>query len=486
MSDFPSDGSSQQTPESEKLDLSTKLAFGAGDLGTAIAAMIGISYLSPFLTDVAGLDPKLAGQTQLIGKVWDAVNDPMVGVLSDRTQSQQGRRYPWMIWGAIPFGVFFFLQWIVPHFSQNENANQWGLFWYYTAISILFNAFYTVVNLPYTALTAELTQDYDERTTLNSFRFTFSIGGSILALVIGLVISLVIPNNRTQQFLLLGAICAIISVLPVYWCVWGTKKRAQAVANLHPETEQTVSIPLLQQLKIAFSNRAFLFVVGIYLCSWLAVQLTAGIIPYFVTSWMRLPQWHISLVLLAVQGTAMSMLFVWTAISRRYGKQAVYYMGMSLWMIAQVGLFFVQPGQVVLMYFLAVIAGFGVSTAYLVPWSMLPDVIELDELKTGQRREGIFYSFIVFAQKICLGIAVNIVLQQLGNAGYIRPTNEIPITIQPDSVLEVIRFSIGPIPAIALICGLVLTYFYPITREMHAQILLQLQERQNKVENRDF
>ncbi|NMG09955.1 MFS transporter [Brasilonema sp. UFV-L1] len=480
MSNFASDNDSQQTPESEKLDLSTKLAFGAGDLGTAIAAMIGISYLSPFLTDVAGLNPKLAGQTQLIGKVWDAVNDPMVGVLSDRTQSQQGRRYPWMLWGAIPFGVFFFLQWVVPQFSQNESTNQWGLFWYYTAISILFNAFYTVVNLPYTALTAELTQDYDERTSLNSFRFTFSIGGSILALVIGLVISLVIPGNRTQQYLLLGAICAIISILPVYWCVWGTKKRAQAVAKLHPETEQTVSIPLLQQLKIAFTNRAFLFVVGIYLCSWLAVQLTAGIIPYFVTSWMRLPQWHISLVLLAVQGTAMAMLFVWTAISRRYGKQAVYYMGMSLWILAQVGLFFVQPGQVVLMYFLAVVAGFGVSTAYLVPWSMLPDVIELDELQTGQRREGIFYSFIVFAQKICLGLAVSSVLQSLGSAGYIKPTNEIPTPIQPDSVLEVIRFSIGPIPAIALICGVVLTYFYPITREMHAQILLQLQERQNK------
>ncbi len=479
MSDSASDGSSQQTPESEKLDLSTKLAFGAGDLGTAITAMIGISYLSPFLTDVAGLNPNLAGQTQLVGKVWDAVNDPMVGVLSDRTQSQQGRRYPWMIWGAIPFGIFFFLQWILPHFSNNDHANQWGLFWYYTAISILFNTFYTIVNLPYTALTAELTQDYDERTSLNSFRFTFSIGGSILALVIGLVIFLVIPSNRSQQYLLLGAICAIISVFPVYWCVWGTKKRAQAVATLHPQTEQTVSIPLLQQLKIAFTNRPFLFVVGIYLCSWLAVQLTAGIIPYFVTSWMRLPQWHISLVLLAVQGTAMSMLFVWSAISRRYGKQAVYFMGMSVWMIAQSGLFFVQPGQVVLMYVLAVLAGFGVSTAYLVPWSMLPDVIELDELNTGQRREGIFYSFIVFVQKICLGIAVNVVLQQLGAAGYIKPTNEIPIPIQPDSVLQVIRFSIGPIPAIALICGLVLTYFYPLTREMHAQIVLKLKERQN-------
>jgi glycoside/pentoside/hexuronide:cation symporter, GPH family len=481
MNDSAPDGYTHKTPASEKINLSTKLAFGAGDLGAAITAMIGISYLSPFLTDVAGLNPNLAGKTQLVGKVWDAVNDPMVGVLSDRTQSSQGRRYPWMIWGAIPFGIFFFLQWIVPHFSGNESANQSALFWYYTATSILFNAFYTVVNLPYTALTAELTQDYDERTSLNSFRFSFSIGGSILALLIGLAASLVFPSDQKQQYLVMAAICAIISVLPIYWCVWGTKKRAQAVAKQHPETEQVVSIPLLQQLKIVFSNRPFLFVVGIYLCSWLAVQLTAGIIPYFVVSWMRLPKWHVSLVLLAVQGTAMSMLFVWSAISRRFGKQAVYYMGMSLWIIAQVGLYFLQPGQVVLMYAMAVMAGFGVSTAYLVPWSMLPDVIELDELQTGQRREGIFYSFMVFLQKISLGIAVNLVLQRLGAAGYLKPTPEIPVPIQPTAVLDVIRISIGPMSAIALIIGVVLTYFYPITREMHAEILLKLKQRKEKM-----
>jgi len=234
MNDSAADGDAQQTPQNEKLNLSTKIAFGAGDLGTAIAAMIGITYLSPFLTDVAGLDPNLAGRTQLIGKVWDAVNDPMVGVLSDRTQSSQGRRYPWMIWGAIPFGIFFFLQWIVPQFSNQESVNEWGLFWYYTAVSILFNAFYTIVNLPYTALTAELTQDYDERTSLTSFRFFFSIGGSIFAILLFLVISIFIPNNRQLQYVVGGAICAVISVLPLYWCVWGTKKTRSSSSKVTP------------------------------------------------------------------------------------------------------------------------------------------------------------------------------------------------------------------------------------------------------------
>jgi GPH family glycoside/pentoside/hexuronide:cation symporter len=191
---------------------------------------------------------------------------------------------------------------------------------------------------------------------------------------------------------------------------------------------------------------------------------------------MRLTSKETAIVILAVQGTALSMLFVWSAISRRVGKKAVYFMGMSLWVIVQAGLFFLRPQDVGLMYFLAVLAGFGVSTAYLIPWAMLPDVIELDELRTGQRREGIFYSFMVFLQKICLGIAVSLVLLSLGWLGY-EPT----LAKQNEAVLLAIRIFLGPLPAIALIGGMVLTYLYPITREFHAEILLKLREKRSQL-----
>jgi GPH family glycoside/pentoside/hexuronide:cation symporter len=474
----PAHSDSSPPVPSEKLNFATKLAYGAGDLGTAITANLLIFYLAPFLTDVAGLSPGLAARSQLVGKVWDAVNDPMVGVLSDRTSSRWGRRYPWMVLGAVPFGIVFFLQWIVPKFSGSPDANQMGLFWYYTIISILFNAFYTVVNLPYVALTPELTQDYNERTNLNSFRFGFSIGGSILSVLVVAVVAMLIPNDRAQQYLLIGAVCAVFSVLPVYWCVLGTRKRIATVATAHPEAEVAVSLPLLQQLRIIARNRAFLCVIGIYLCSWLSLQLTATIIPYFVSSWMRFGNPLVTvIVILAVQGTAMVMLFVWSAVSRRVGKRGTYFLGMGTWIIAQFGLFFLQPGQTGFMYFLAFVAGFGVSVAYLVPWSMLPDVIELDELQTGQRREGIFYSLMVFLQKICIGLAVALVLELLGLTGYIKPTPADPLPVQPDAVLWVIRLAIGPFPTVFLIAGMVLTYLYPITREAHTEILLKLQER---------
>ena len=457
------------------------MAYGAGDLGPAITANIVVVFLLVFFTNVAGLDPGLAGSILLIGKIWDAINDPMLGALSDRTESKWGRRLPWMLWGAVPFGFFFFLQWVVPHFSDNPSTNQWGLFWYYVVISIFSNAFYTVVNLPYTALTPELTQNYDERTSLNSFRFAFSISGSILSLIIALVLFGVFPNDPIKQYFLIGGVCAVLSVLPLYWCVFGIRERVlegEARRQANPPPPQTMSY--WEQLKAAFRNRPFLYVVGIYLCSWLAVQNTVAIIPYFVQNWMGLAEQDFTQVVIAVQVTGLIMLFVWTAVSKRVGKKAVYFMGMSVWVIAQIGLFLLQPGQVVWMYVLAVMAGFGVSTAYLVPWSMIPDVIELDELNTGQRREGLFYGYMVLLQKVALAIGVFLVGQSLQVSGFLKTVAGQPKPIQPDSALWAIRLMIGPIPAVILLIGLVLAYFYPITREVHAEILLKLQERKRQ------
>lgn len=459
-----------------KLNLTTRLAFGIGDLGTAITAGILLFYQFAFFTKVAGLSPGLAGVVRTIATVWDGVNDPLVGMWSDRTQTRWGRRYPWMLAGAIPLGLFFFLQWVVPQFSDNPARQQTSLFWFYVVISVVFNMAYTAVNLPYTALTAELTRDYDERTSLTQFRFMFSIGGSILALVLALgVFSFV--QNPLQQYLFLGAICGLISIFPTFLSVWGTYRRATEMGLQNTAVGSAEAIPYLRQMQIAFSNRPFLFVIGIYLFSQLAVQNTAGIIPFFISDLMQLPDQHLALGPLAIQGTAVLMLPVWNAVSRRVGKKAAYLMGMSCWVIAAIAIFQLQPGQVGWMYFWAILAGFGVSTAYLIPWSMLPDVIELDELQTGQRREGVFYGFMVFLQKSGLFFAQLLAGFSLEWSGFTADA-----TRQPDSAILTIRWLMGLIPAIALILGMVLAYFYPISREVHAEILLKLKEREEREE----
>jgi GPH family glycoside/pentoside/hexuronide:cation symporter len=211
------------------------------------------------------------------------------------------------------------------------------------------------------------------------------------------------------------------------------------------------------------------------LFSWLAVQVTASVLTFYITFWMRNPG-LIPIMLLAVQGSAFAFLFVWSAISRRIGKKAVYLIGMVFWIGVQALLFFLQPDQVILAVVLAVLAGVGVATAYLVPWSMLPDVIELDELRTGQRREGVFYGFMVFLQKLGLALGLFLVGLVLELQGFDERAS---IGQQPESALTAIRVMIGPVPTVVLLCGIVLTAFYPITRQKHQETLAALKERQH-------
>ncbi|ANV85501.1 MFS transporter [Picosynechococcus sp. PCC 7003] len=527
-------------PPPEKLNLSTKIAFGAGDIGPALTANVLVFFLLYFFTQVAGLPPGLAGSILMIGKISDAINDPIVGVWSDRTRHPWGRRLPWMLGGIIPFVFVFFGQWLVPQLSEIDQVNDWFLFGYYIVMGILFNLAYTAVNLPYAALTPELTQDYHERTSLNSFRFSFSIGSSIFSLIVARLIFQAYPDDPLKQYSLLGLVCSVFAGLALLWCtlrlqekgrspiltpqqrrrlgqgLWGmagvsglaglgllqgpilwpflfisaglllvvagwtfvnSVPESHLVVPLAEQTDLTASIPFREQLKIAFSNKPFLFVIGIYLASWLAIQLTASILPYFVINWMGLPDAMFPNVALAVQGTALVLLFVASALSQRLGKKTVYFGGVFLWIIAQVGLFFLQPGQIGLMFACAILAGCGVSVSYLIPWSMVPDVIELDELTTGQRREGVFYGFMVLLQKIGLAVSLFLVGQALAWAGFVESVPGQAPPVQPDSALLAIRLAIAPLPTIALIIGLGLAYFYPITQQYHEEIRLKLAER---------
>lgn len=475
---------------SAKVPLAVKLAFGAGELGPAMAGSTMIFFLMVFLTDVAGLNPALAGSVLLVGKVWDALNDPLIGMLADKTRSKWGRRLPWMLWSALPFALLFALQWWVPPYGGSEGGRQWALFWHFVAISLLFNTAYTALSLPYSALLPELSHDYDERSRLAGFRMAASLAGSVGGLLVALVVFAALKNSSSQlQYVIFGAVIAAVGLASVAICLTGIWRTAVAADSARcAETEALTAalgissekLSLRRQLSIVFSNRPFLLVCCIYLCSWLALQFTATILPYFVTSWMGMKKTDFQVVALIVQGTALVLIPAWSWASVRLGKKAVYFAGMAFWIVAQWGLLFLMPGQSALMFGLAFLAGLGVSVCYLIPNAMLPDVIELDEIKTGQRREGIFFGFFVFLQKSALAIGTFVVGQVLAAAGYqsgVAGSGEI---VQPESALIAIRLSIGPLPMVALLLGLVACWFYPITKARHAELLAQIAERKGR------
>ncbi|MCB8936977.1 MAG: MFS transporter [Ardenticatenaceae bacterium] len=442
---------------SAKLSFGRKLAFGVGDLGPALVASIQGFFLNAFLLDIAGIRPAAAGVIFLIVKIWDSVNDPIIGGLTDRTNTRWGRRRPWLLFGAIPFGLAWFMQWLVPDWSQT------GLFWYYLVVALLLDTGFTAVNVPYTALTPELTQDYDERTSLNSFRFSFSIMGGLAALIIHSVLIEAFPSV-TQGYAISAAVMAGVIVLSNFITFAFTEE------SHFKETAAADDPGFIEGVKIALGNRPFLYVVAIYLLSWLCIQFVQANMLLYVRYWVGGEDRFIQLAF-ALQVSAFIFLLIWSKVSQKWGKQKVYYVGMSFWIAVEIVIFFVQPGQFNLVLGLAVLAGVGVSVGYLIPWSMLPDVVELDELETGQRREGIYYGFFVFLQK--LGISLGLALSNfaLEAAGYINAEDLANLPQQPTAVLTALRIFVSIVPAVILLLSFPIVRSYPITREKHAEIL---------------
>ena len=326
-------------------------------------------------------------------------------------------------------------------------------------------------------------RSYDEVTELTSFRLAFSVAGGVVILIVYGVISAMIPDTeRALRYTVLGIIGGGLSVLSIYWCIFGTfgYTKQQAVSEKRSlsdidtgDGEKQESFG--EQLKTVLSNRPFLFVVAIYLCSWMALQVTAAVLPFYAVSWMQTDE---SLVALLVQGPAIALMFVCAALSKRIGKKNLYFLGSAIWIPVQAALYFLQPTQVNILYGLCVLASFGVAVAYVVPWSILPDVIDLDELRSGRRREGTFYSFMTLLQKLGLAAGLYLVGAALDSAGFLEPLlPDDPLPVQPESALQAIRFFMGPVPLLFVVCAAILVYFYPLTREAHSEIMLKLAER---------
>jgi GPH family glycoside/pentoside/hexuronide:cation symporter len=449
------------------LPFSVKVTYGIGELAAAVPSSLSAFFVLYFFTSVAGLNPALAGGVLLFGRIWDAINDPLVGWLSDRTQSPLGRRFPWMLIGIVPLSICFVLLWTVPSVET-----QWGLFTYYATLSLFAFASLTAVQLPYTALAAELSDDYDERTALIGMKSAFSIGGSILGLVMAQIVFDQVAEPQ-DQYHVLGLISASLAVFMIVICVAGTHRRYwQVQAHRPPLTPSLHSTSLLADIRSVFRNTAFQNILGLYLCGWMGIQLTAAMLPYFVDTWMGLSESHVARMALSVQGTAIAMVMVWERVAKLSGKRTVFMSGAPLAIMALTALITLQPGEVFMMYGLGIVAGAGVATMYMVPFSMLPDVVDLDELETGMRREGLYFSAVVFLQKLGIATALFASGTLLNMTGFAAQAST-----QPEQALWAIRLLIGPLPAVLLLGSLWFAYQYPIDRQRHQQILLALHDK---------
>jgi GPH family glycoside/pentoside/hexuronide:cation symporter len=343
------------------------------------------------------------------------------------------------------------------------------------------------VTVPFLSLTPELTPDYDERTSLTSFRSVFQLLGA-LAMVVAApsIVDAIIRAGGTQQqgFMTVGAIFGAISAIPLILIGLFIRERATP--------EQTESIPFRETLRIAWQNVPFRYSVGIHLLNWSAVDVVAVTFPYFLLYWVGqgdlLATIRIGGVELAYEsaffGTLMlvCILFVpfWLWLSKIRNKREAYILGMAFWVAVTFLIYTVQPGQEYTLLLLAALAGIGVSAAYIMPDALFADVIEWDELRTRRRQEGIFYGIRALIRKLTGALMIFITLQALGWSGYVSPPEGALQFTQSDSALHMIRLLVSPFGALMLSGTIILAWLFPLSREKHNRIQRLLEQRRER------
>lgn len=465
-----------------RLPLFTKLIYGTGDWGMASYNTLRQIFYAIFLTDTVGLDPRLASFAALFGLIWDAINDPLVGMLSDRVQTRFGRRRPFLLLFAIPFGLGFLLLWWAPPWQSPAI-----LAVHVTLAYMVADTLQTLVTVPHHSLTPELTSDYDERTSLTGFRMVFNLIASLVTAVAApMIVDGVMAAGGTSQqgYLTVAALFGALAALPfllIGLAVRERQSRAPARAFTFRQTVET-----------AWRNVPFRFATALYMLNWLTFDLVALMLPFYLVYWIAggnlLAQANLFGINLALESAVLGLMLItallalplWTWLARRYNKRAAYIGGMAFWAVVQAAIIFIHPGQMTLILALSVLAGIGVSTAHVLPDAIFPDVIEWDELRTGARHEGVYYGAKNFIRKLTSALAIFLALQVLGWFGYQTPPDGATQFMQPASAVGAIRVLTG-LAGVGLLAGAIaVAARYPIDRARHARIRALLARRQQR------
>ncbi len=442
-----------------------KWFFGAGDMAATLSHTIIAFFFLIYLTDVIGIRPALAGSVVLIGKLWDAVTDPLVGHISDNTRSRFGRRRIFLIAFAIPLGVSFFFLWALP-----QGTSEMTVFTLAVLAYMAHMTFITLVMVPFQAILPEMVDDYDQRTSFTAYRMLFSILGGLLAVAVPDIIIGGYTDKHTG-FIVMAVIFAIaISIAPLF-PFFGCYEKATP-----PKKQPFPGFKAF--LKPILNNIPFRLAVLIYFFTWSAISLVEAMFLYFFTYWLRKPDLFL-IIVATLFILAAIFLPIWVKLSEKMEKRKAYMIGIIELAIALIFVIFITPATPVwLIFVLVAFLALGVSAAHVMPHTLIPDCIDYGTLISKKKTEGVYYGIVTFFQKMGVAVVIWISGIVLDITGYINP-EVYGEAVQPNSALWAIRAMQGPVPAAILLLGVAFVYMYPITRNNHKAISRRLQKRED-------
>jgi glycoside/pentoside/hexuronide:cation symporter, GPH family len=421
--------------------LSQKLAFSAGGFSMTLLISATSIFLLNFYTDVALVPPAIASLALLVGKIWDTVNDPLMGWLSDRTTSRHGRRRVYLVYGAVPLALVTVLLFSVP--SGLDSI--WAFVWIALTYSV-FDTLYTMVSVPLNALGAELTDDYDERTSL----MAVAAIGTVLGYVLGGVATRMIVSQFADPslgYLAVGATFGGLAGLGLAVVAWRVREPARAAVS-DPQ-------PFLGAMLHTLRNGSFRTALSAFSLVRLGFTILQTMLIYFVTYALggMVSVEAVLLILFVVIGLGVP---AWKVAADRWGKARGYGLGVGLAAVGVGGLFFVGPGQPVVIYLLIGLTGLGMSAHWVLPWAMLPDVV--GAAPEGQRDAGVYYGVYGLTDKIMRTIGMTLPGFVLQAVGYV------PNVVQAPESMLAIRVLFAALPAALMASAVPLLLAYRLDR----------------------
>lgn len=467
-----------------KIPLADKIGYGLGNFSTGVAIQVVGAYLVFYCTAVLDIPGSLVGVAVSLGVIWDAITDPLMGYFSDITKSRTfGRRHLYLIIGGLGMALSNFFLWNIS--SSLSTSAKFTI----VLIGILaVKTFMTIFITPYTALGAELSNDYNERTSIQGIKTIFFLLGLSFVSVVGMYIffqpsaEYPVGQLNPEAYKNMGLFSSIIVIIFALACFFSTKKYIP-ILNQHEQNNEIKGgmLALFNSFKDIFINKSFRYVAFAYMFNNIASALLTNIGLHVFTYTFSLTSQQIAIIVGVQFLFSMLSQPIWTYTSKKLDKKPSMILGLIICMIASL-IFIVTvllkdyvQGNIIYFLPFAILGGFGTGGLFTLPLSMIADVIDLDELNTGKRSEGSYYGCLTLFYKLSQSVALFLIGILLDLVKF-----DSSLTVQSNSTVIILGLILGIGPIISFILSLLSLNKYDLTRTKVENIQRRIIERNHK------
>ncbi len=448
-----------------KLSVRNFIGYGIGDFGFNLAFTLTNVYLLKFYTDVFGISAGAVGTIFFFGRVWDAVNDPVMGWIADQFRSKRGHYRPFLLYGAVPLGMSLILLFYVPDLGPS------GKLAYATITYFLFSAAFTLGNVPYGTLNAALTSDYEERSKLAGYRMGIGIIGGMIAA--GITEKMVSHFGGGENgYFITSIIYGVIVAGIIFICYNSIREQVAVIRE---------KISLKKALFLVRKNHPFISLTICFVFNFAGLSLLSAMVPYFF-------QYHLEqkdlqgLGLLTVFGVAALSIIAWVLVAHKIGKRNVYLLGAVIYVTGLISLYFAPADNLPLVFVSLAVLGIGGGSSAFAGWAMLGDTVDFGEWRTGVRVEGTLYGIYGFFFKLGSGLGQAMAGWGLALFAYRPPVEnlfgDLEPQIQSGLTIEGIRMLPTLIPAAMILGSMLALSFYEISKERHEEVLEAIEKEE--------